>query len=104
MIDEKTNIAGVFLNSEEALRLWFAMKALDELVILTENLDLSSVCEFPRCTLELINTEPQFVVGAGRDSVFEFQSGDDDRLKHLEKQKARLEAAVKALKGVPSVH
>jgi hypothetical protein len=66
--------------------------------------NISSVPEFPGCTLQLINAELQFVVGAGRHAVFEFQSGDDDRLKHLEKQKARLEAAVKALKGVPSVH
>jgi hypothetical protein len=28
---EATNIGGVFLNSEEAIRLWFAMKALNEL-------------------------------------------------------------------------
>ena len=80
------------------------MEALNELVVLTENLDPSSVPEFPRCTLELINQELQFVIGASRGAVFEFQSGDDDRLKHLEKQKARLKAAVKALEAVPSLH
>ena len=100
MSETVTNIAGVFLNSEEATRLFTAINALHELVTLSQNLSVP----VPPAALELINQELQFVLNADENSVFEFQSGDDDRLKHLARQKARLEAAVKALKGVPSVH
>ena len=93
-----TNTAGVFLNSEEASRLWYAMKALDEMVVLTQDMSIDDMAEFPRHTLDLVNKELQFVDNAGGGAVFEFQSGDDDRIKHLMKQKARLEAAVKALR------
>ena len=51
-------------------------------------------------SFELNNKELQFVVQADRWRVFEFQSGDDHPLKHLEKQKAPLEAEIEVLERV----
>jgi len=53
----------------------------------------------PFHTLSLINQELRFVLRADQRACFEFQSDNEGKIKHLKKQKARLEAALKVLEG-----
>lgn len=96
MRDDDTSIAGAFLNSEEATRLQTAIRAFDESMKVIEELNPGEV---PIYTLLLVQKERLFVLAAGRDRVFEFQSGDDERIKHLRSQKSRLEAALAKYDG-----